>query len=174
MSVIVAVSMTIILRTNVLQLVHTTALWAALNGAIARCYEPNNNVRVSRASGAANVLLITKRLHGDGVVERACTRCQRSSSPGYSVPLSHLSCWHPKEDVHTLHLSENFQSLETGRLFEIGRDSTWLGSRWEKVVLILNFYSRCTQPLSSCCCLFTFNPGLSPSNFFSCPVGSPI
>lgn len=42
------------------------------------------------------------------------------------------------EDIHALHLSEDFQSLETSRLLEIGGNGTGLGARWEKVVLGLD------------------------------------
>lgn len=38
------------------------------------------------------------------------------------------------EDVDTLHLAENFQSLETGGLFEIGRDGTGSSTGGEQIV----------------------------------------
>lgn len=37
------------------------------------------------------------------------------------------------EDVDTLHLSENFETLETGRLLEVGRDLTGEGTRTEEI-----------------------------------------
>jgi hypothetical protein len=41
--------------------------------------------------------------------------------------------WLHVEDVYALHLSENFQSLKTSRLGDVGGDGTRLGTWWEKV-----------------------------------------
>jgi len=37
--------------------------------------------------------------------------------------------WSHVEDINALHLSEDFETLETSGLFEIGGDSTWFGTR---------------------------------------------
>lgn len=42
------------------------------------------------------------------------------------------------EDVDTLHLSEDFKTLETGGLLDIGGDGALLGSGGEKVVVALD------------------------------------
>jgi hypothetical protein len=44
------------------------------------------------------------------------------------------------EDVNALHLSDEFQTLETGGLLEIGGDCTGLSTRGEEVVLDLDLY----------------------------------
>lgn len=43
------------------------------------------------------------------------------------------------EDVNSLHLSENFETLKTGSLFEIGWNGTGLGTRRQEVFFRLNF-----------------------------------
>ena len=68
---VIVVAVAIILWANVLHLVHASALWAALNGSIAGCCEPDDNVGVYWISGAAEILLVTEGLDGDGVFERA-------------------------------------------------------------------------------------------------------
>jgi len=55
----VAVTVSILLRTNVVHLVHGTALHAAGLGLIASESDPKNVVRVGREAGASNVLLVT-------------------------------------------------------------------------------------------------------------------
>jgi hypothetical protein len=79
MTVTVVVSMSIILWSNVLHLVHTTALRAALDRAFAGGSEPNDNVRVDGVSGAANVLLVTEGLDSDGVLECSCVAVRSRS-----------------------------------------------------------------------------------------------
>lgn len=48
--------------------------------------------------------------------------------------------WPHVEDIDTLHLSENFETLKTGRLLGIGRNGTGLRTRGQKVLLGLDFY----------------------------------
>jgi hypothetical protein len=43
--------------------------------------------------------------------------------------------WPHVEDVNALHLSEDFETLETGGLLGIGRNRTRLRTRWEKISL---------------------------------------
>lgn len=57
---VIVVSVTIVLRSNVLQLVHAAAFWAALNWAVARCGQPDDIVGVNGETGAAEVLLVTE------------------------------------------------------------------------------------------------------------------
>lgn len=67
--VVVVVTVAVILRTDVIHLVDTTALGAALDGAVARAGEPDDIVGVGRVAGAAEVLLVAKGLDDNGVVE---------------------------------------------------------------------------------------------------------
>jgi hypothetical protein len=43
--------------------------------------------------------------------------------------------WPHVEDIDTLHLSENFETLKTGRLLGIGGNGTGLRTRGQKVRL---------------------------------------
>jgi len=63
-------------------------------------------------------------------------------TPSARVEGSHV------EDVDTLHLAENFETFETGRLLEIGGDGTGLSSWWEKVVLVVDLCSIVSRMLS--------------------------
>jgi hypothetical protein len=42
------------------------------------------------------------------------------------------------EDVDALHLSEDFETLQTGGLLGIGGDGTGLRTRWQQVLLCLD------------------------------------
>lgn len=42
------------------------------------------------------------------------------------------------EDVDALHLSEDFETLETGGLVNVGGDGTGLGTRGHQVMLVLD------------------------------------
>ena len=44
------------------------------------------------------------------------------------------------EDVNTLHLSDELQTLETGGLVDVGGDGTGLGTGGEEVILNLDLY----------------------------------
>lgn len=92
-AVVVVVAVAIVGRSDVLHLINATALGASLNRSRARHLkqvahdvsllntrwaegggwqtytEPDDNVGVGGGAGAANVLLITRRLDNDGVVE---------------------------------------------------------------------------------------------------------
>lgn len=61
-----------VLGTNVVHLVDTTALGAALDGAVAGAGEPDDVVGVGRVAGATEVLLVAVRLDNNGVVEGSC------------------------------------------------------------------------------------------------------
>jgi hypothetical protein len=118
---VVTVVVVALCRTNVVHLVDGTTLRAALDRAIARHGQPSNNVRVSRAAGATNVLLVTERANDDGFLHGAGSAC---------VEGLHV------EDVDALHLSEDFETLETGGLVDVGGDGTGLGARGHKVMLV--------------------------------------
>lgn len=88
--------------------------------------EPGDDVRVGRVAGATDVLLLTSGADRDGAVHRSLAA---------GIEGTHV------EDVDTLHLSENFETLETGGLLKIGRDGAGLGTRAEEIVLTLDFCS---------------------------------
>jgi hypothetical protein len=69
---VVAVAVAVVLGADVLHLVDGAALGAALDGAVARGGEPDDNVRVGGVAGAALVLLVAEGLDDDGVVQRSC------------------------------------------------------------------------------------------------------
>ena len=165
MNVVVVVVVVAVLGTDVLHLVDGTALGATLDGAVAGGGEPDDNVRVGRVAGAANVLLIAEGLDGDGVVERSCVLLAQpfprhvGSEPCIVLggalrhPLlpgqTHSFVLQPPnvrtlpasikrahvEDINTLHLSKNFETLETSSLLEIGGHGTRLSTLGEKVGL---------------------------------------
>lgn len=76
--VAVAVGIVALGRADVLHLVDGAALGAALDGAVAGSGEPDDDVRVGRVASAAEVLLVTERLDGDGVLKSAW--CEVSSA----------------------------------------------------------------------------------------------
>lgn len=120
LAVAVAVAVVALLRADVVHLVDGAALGAALDGAVARAGQPDDDVGVGRVAGAAKVLLVAEGLDGDGVVDGALPA---------GIERAHV------EDVHALHLSEDFETLETGGLLEIGGHGTGLGALGEEVVL---------------------------------------
>lgn len=85
--------------------------------------EPGNDVRVGRVTGATGKLLLTGGSDHDGVLH---------GSLAAGIKRTHV------EDVNALHLSENFQTFQTGSLLEIGRDGTGLGTRTEKILVRLD------------------------------------
>jgi hypothetical protein len=84
-------------------------------------------VRVDGIAGAASKLLLAGGAHQDGVVQ---------SSLAAGVEGSQV------ENVDALHLSENFQTLKTGGLLEIGRDGAGLGTGSDKILFDLYVYIR--------------------------------
>lgn len=144
-TVTVIVTVSIILWSNVLHLVHATALWAALNRAFARGRKPDDNVRVDWVTSAAEVLLVTERLDSDGVLKgsyisvrpRSLKRSHATGRGGMSRTLARSIQWLHVEDIDSLHLSKNFETFETGSLLQIGGNGTWFTARWQKIVLAL-------------------------------------
>ena len=81
--------------------------------------------------------------------------------------------WAHIEDVHTLHLSENLETLETGGLLEICRNGTGLTTLWQKVALAGDL---CSSAVSAHCPCPPSSLSLSlssPSNGFNSELGSP-
>lgn len=126
--VVAVVIVSVVRRANVLHLVDTTALGAALDRAVLgdlfengqhtlppslwkkETYrQPNDTVRVGRVARATGILLLAGGSHQDGLLQRAQTAGIQ---------------WPHVEDVDTLHLSENLKTLNTGGLLEVGRDGT--------------------------------------------------
>jgi hypothetical protein len=85
--------------------------------------KPVDDVGVSRVAGATSELLVAGRSDGDGVLH-----CSQTAG----VKRAHV------EDIDALHLSEDFETLQTGGLLEVGRDGAGSGARAEKVVLGLD------------------------------------
>lgn len=86
-----------------------------------------NVVRVGGETGATGELLLTGGSDDDGLGHRA---------KAAGVERAHI------EDIDTLHLTENLQTLQTGGLLEIGRDGTGLGTGTEEVVLSADLCGR--------------------------------
>ena len=144
---------------DVLELVDRAALWAALDGPVAGGGEPDGDVRVCWAAGAADVLFVTEALNYDGVVEGACMLfCKRVAlvwgvyiwrrTQAAGIQRPHV------EDVYALHLSENLQALETCGLFEIGGDGSGWSAGREEVVLVLDL---CVLVLAMACSCASFS-----------------
>lgn len=118
----------ILQRTNVLHVVAAAALGATLERTLAAQAQPLRGVRVGGAAGAADELLVAGALDADRVVQCAeAVRRQRA----------HV------EDVDTLHLAQNFETLETGRLFEVRRDCAGVGTFGQQVLFGADVYLRC-------------------------------
>lgn len=88
MPMIVTVAVAVVRGSDILHLVDGAALGAALDGAVARGGEPEDDVRVRRAAGAADVLLVAEGFDADGVVEGACSRGVCVSGEGLSLSAS--------------------------------------------------------------------------------------
>jgi hypothetical protein len=86
-----------------------------------------NNVGVGRRAGAAGILLVTSGADDDGVVEGA---------PARSIKRPHI------EDIDALHLSEYFETLDTGSLLEVGGDGAGRSTRANKVIDALDVYEQ--------------------------------
>lgn len=139
---VVIVVIVVILRSNVIHLVDATTLGASLDGAIARKLDkaersafscstwlvhvactytkPVHTVSVDRVSGAAGKLLVAGGADQDGVFH---------GSQAGGVKRAHV------EDVDALHLAENFQTLQTGGLLEVGGNGTGGGARAKEILL---------------------------------------
>lgn len=90
------------------------------SGLVKHAYrQPNDTVRVGWVTRATGVLLIASRSHQDGLLQCALAA---------GVQRPHV------EDVNTLHLSENLETLDTGGLLEIGGDGTGSGTRTAEVI----------------------------------------
>lgn len=98
--------------------------------------EPDDDVGVGGRAGAASKLLLAGRAHDDGVLQ---------GSLAAGVEGAHV------EDVDALHLSEDFQTLKTGGLLEIGRDGAGLGTGSDEVLVDLDLWNgESSSRVSNC------------------------
>lgn len=86
MTMAMVVPVAVVHRADILHLVDGAALRAALDGAVARGGEPEDDVRVGGAAGAADVLLVAEGLDDDGVREGACFAGRGVLVSGFSLP----------------------------------------------------------------------------------------
>jgi hypothetical protein len=113
--------------------------------------EPDRNMGIGRVAGAASILLVTKRLDNNRVVERACNPA--ISKNRFEPPVAPLGKtdaaqrtfagrvqWPHVEDINALHLSQDLQPLETGGLLEVGGDGTRWSSGADEVHGLLDLY----------------------------------
>lgn len=82
---------------------------------------------VGRVAGAASELLLASGSDNNGVVH---------GSRAAGVERSHV------ENVNSFHLAENFQTLQTSGLLEIGRDGAGVSTRTEEVNVGLDLCSK--------------------------------
>lgn len=92
---------------------------------------------VGGETSAAGELLVTSRADGDGVLHCA----QAAGVEGTHV-----------EDVDTIHLAENLETLQTSSLLEVRGDGTGLSPGAEEVILTLDLCSKSSVslPILSC------------------------
>lgn len=135
---VVAVSVVALLGTDVVHLVDGAAFGAALNGAVARHGQPVDDVRVGGGAGATDVLLVTERADDNGVLHGSCggggLTGLGSGVMGRRTMSARVEGLHV-EDVDALHLSEDFETLETGGLVNVGGNGTGLGTLAHEVGL---------------------------------------
>lgn len=141
--------------TNIVHLVDGAALHAAGLGLVASEGDPENVVRVGREASASDVLLVTGRVDGNRVLHSTCKPSASHNirpcicANGLFLPLAILASrtetagvqWPHVEDIDALHLSEDFQTLQTGGLFGVGRNGTGLRTGGKQVSLARNLYA---------------------------------
>merc|ERR1711976_868865 len=91
----------VIMRANVLELVHVTAHGAARNGLINGQLQPNSFVRLGRETSATNDLFLGHALNLDRVLHGARTRGIQ---------------WRHVEYINTLETTHQFETLQTSAL----------------------------------------------------------
>lgn len=115
--VVVVVAVSIVSWADVFHLVDASALGAALDRAVARGGEPEDNVRVHGNTGAADVLLVTEGLDNDRVVHGACAAIVSKSEAGRRTIGKHYPCgWHPEASCR------RYQRLASFRGFPNAQD----------------------------------------------------
>lgn len=57
---------------DVVELVHASTFWAALNGTVAGSGEPDHDVRICGTASAAEILFVAEGLDDDWVVKGSC------------------------------------------------------------------------------------------------------
>jgi hypothetical protein len=131
---------------DIVHLVDTTALGAALDRAVLGDGEPDDDVAVDGVTGAAKVALLAEGgdddgiLHGSYIHPSASDRItgatrQSSHTLAASVQRPHV------ENINTLHLSEDLETLQSSRLLEVGRNGSGSGAGSEQVFLAADLYS---------------------------------
>lgn len=76
-------------------------------------------MRVDRVACAPSILLVSRALHNDRVVDCAFPR---------GVEWAHV------KDINTLHLAENFETFKTRRLVEVGGDGADRSTGWKEII----------------------------------------
>lgn len=89
--------------------------------------QPDDNVRIRRDARAPAILLVAETSHHDWIVQRALA----VGREGLHI-----------EDVDPLHLTQDLETLETGRLLQIIRDSAGRGAGGKEVGFVLDFCSE--------------------------------
>lgn len=103
--------------------------------------EPDNDVGVGGIAGATSKLLLAGGAHQDGTLHGSLA----AGIEGSQV-----------ENVNALHLSEDFQTLKTGGLLEIGRDGAGLATGSDEVLLGLHLYRQeSSSRVSDCHAMMT-------------------
>lgn len=121
--VAMAVVVVIIGGANILHLVNAAALRAPLDRAFAGHAEPNDVVGISRNTSASGVLLLASGADEDRVLDGSKAR---------GVQRPHI------KDVNALHLAENFETLETSRLLNVGGNGAVGSTGAPQVVNVLD------------------------------------
>jgi len=125
--VTVVIVVSVVLSSDVVHLVDGSALDAALVWAVLGDGEPFGLVRINRETSASEVLFLAHRLNDNWVLH--------GSETG-SIQWLHV------ENVDSLHLTQDFETLQTGGLLEIGWYGTWGGTRADKILLGLDLIER--------------------------------
>lgn len=118
-------------------------------------------MRVRGDTSAASILLITGAVHDNGVLEGSCSisdssvhrggrgKARRRTLPG-RVQRPHV------EDVDSLHLADEFETLETGGLVDVCGDSSGFGARGNQIVFLVDLCDADeVSYFDRGCCLWT-------------------
>ena len=113
-----------VLRTDILELVDASALRAALDRSVARAGQPDNDVGVDGAAGAAEVLLVTEGLDYDGVVEGACPQEYRSACVSSNDPARclYLACLNLEASCQRCRRPASFRGFQVVQDRSLARD----------------------------------------------------
>lgn len=104
-------------------------------------------MRVNRVTSATSVLLVTSTVDNNRVLESSCTNqlqirlSYQAQKKGKRHTLAGSIQRLQVKDVNALHFTDEFETLETGGLFDIGRDGTGLSTGGDEVFFGLDLYS---------------------------------